>query len=201
MTQAIPNTTSVATQPRLSKEEINTLPLIHWQGPIQIINSRDGAEQAVEMLQQEPVLGFDTETRPAFKKGQHFPPSLLQLAGEDQVFIFQLQQTGLPKNLLALLNNQNIVKTGVAIAYDLSELNQLQPFAHQGFYDLGTMAKERGIQNHGLRGLAAVVLGHRISKSARVTNWAGKNLTNKQIRYAATDAWIGRKIYQKLISM
>lgn len=185
-------------RPRVSKEEINLLALGRWEGPVRLVRAAAEAEAAASCLAQATVLGFDTETRPAFKKGQKYAPSLLQLATGDEVFVFQLHQTGLPASLLALLRDPAIVKAGVALDFDLRGLQELHFFDPGGFVELARMARGRGIRNHGLRGLAAVVCGIRISKSARTTNWASPDLTPQQIHYAATDAWIGREIYHRL---
>lgn len=182
----------------MSREEINESPLRRWDGPVQVISEPEALIGATERLRTEPVLGFDTETRPAFKKGQSFPPALLQLATTEEVFLIQLGPLGLPKELLDILTNPAITKTGVSLAYDLRELNKLTPFDGRGFVDLGLEAKQLGIRNHGLRGLCAVLLGFRISKSSQTSNWSNKNLTPAQVKYAATDAWVGRELYFKM---
>ena len=184
---------------RMTKEEINNCPIRKWNGPVHVIRSSERMIEAVELLSRESILGFDTETRPAFKKGQKYLPSLLQLAGENSVYLFQLKHLGLQEPLIKILADPSVVKTGVSLAHDLRELKKLTPFSQAGFVGLGKMSKEKGIQNHGLRGLAAVVLGLRISKSAQTTNWAKDELTPSQIHYAATDAWVGRELYLKLL--
>ena len=183
---------------RMTKEEINNCPIRKWNGPVHIIRSTERMTNAVEQLSQEAILGFDTETRPAFNKGQKYLPSLLQLAGENSVYLFQLKHLGLREPLIKILADPTVIKAGVSLAHDLRELKQLTPFTQAGFVGLGKMSKEKGIKNHGLRGLTAVVLGLRISKSAQTTNWAKDELTRSQIRYAATDAWVGRELYLQL---
>lgn len=186
---------------KLTADDINALPLISYDGPIELIKDSRTAVLAAKSLLQEKLLGFDTETRPSFKKGISYPPSILQLAGKKTVFVFQLLKTGMPQELLDILEKPTIIKVGVAINRDIKELKQLEEFNHQGFVDLGDMAKSTGIQHHGLRGLAAVLLQCRISKGARLTNWAMPNLPQAAIRYAATDAWIGRSIYKAIQSI
>jgi ribonuclease D len=183
---------------RLTSDEINACPLVKWDGPIHVIRNQDELAGAIRQLAMESLLGFDTETRPAFRKGESYPPSLLQLASGHEVFIFQLQHLGLPEPLRLLLAQPAIIKAGVAPAHDLRELQKLAPFQPAGFVDLSRLAKQEGIQNHGLRGLTAVLLGCRISKSVQTSNWAQANLTQQQIRYAATDAWLGRELYRRL---
>ena len=182
---------------KLSKTEINSLPLRYYNGPIRIIQTAEQAKDASTILIKEKLLGFDTETRPAFNKGQSYLPSLLQLAGTKVVYLFQLSKCGLPDSITNLLSNVNIIKSGVAIDQDLIELQQILNFDPAGFIDLGDIARSNGLPHHGLRGLAAFLLNFRISKSSRTSNWSANQLTKKQIRYAATDAWLGRELYLK----
>jgi ribonuclease D len=182
---------------KLSKTEINSLPLRYYNGAIHIIQTAEQAKDACAILIKEKVLGFDTETRPAFKKGQSYLPSLLQLAGTKVVYLFQLSQCGLTDSIIILLSNVNIIKSGVAINQDLTELQQILNFEPAGFVDLGDIARSKGLPHHGLRGLAAYLLKFRISKSGRTSNWSANQLTKKQIKYAATDAWVGRELYLK----
>ncbi len=186
---------------RLTKEEINACPMTKWEGPVHVIRSAGEMADAVRQLEKETLLGLDTETRPAFRKGESYPPSLLQLAGEQEVFIFQLQYLGLPKPLRCLLAQPEITKAGVALTYDIRGLQELAPFQPARCVDLGRMAREAGLRNQGLRGLAAVLLGLRISKAAQTSNWARSTLSPVQIRYAATDAWLGRTLFQKLVQI
>jgi ribonuclease D len=186
---------------RMTKEEINECPLVKWNGQVHVVRSAVEVTEAVQHLAQERLLGFDTETRPAFRKGESYPPSLLQLAGEKEVFIFQLRHIRLPEPLRELLAQAEIIKAGVSLDYDLKELRKLGSFQPAGFVDLGSLAKQMGIQNQGLRGLAAVLLNRRISKGDQTSNWALDTLTARQIQYAATDAWLGRELYRKLIDI
>lgn len=185
----------------MTREEINAVPIRKWDGPVQVITSPGALDNALDALAEESVLGFDTETRPAFKKGQKYAPSLLQLATENCVYLFQLKHLGLPGKLVRLLADPGKIKAGVSLAYDLRELRKMSDFTPEGFVGLGRLSREKGIINNGLRGLAAVVLGIRISKSAQTSNWGKDRLTDAQIRYAATDAWIGRELYLALQQM
>ena len=183
---------------RMSKDEINTCPIKRWTGPVSVIRSSDELAAAIRKLGGHTLLGFDTETRPAYKKGQSYRPALLQLACDNEVFIFQLKQLGLARPLREILADAAIIKAGVGLDYDIRELKKLSPFKAAGFMDLGHLARQAGIKNHGLRGLAAVLLGMRIAKGAQTSNWARDVLTQKQIQYAATDAWVGRRLYLAL---
>ena len=189
------------TRRRMNKDEIKAYPLRKYEGHIHIIRSKAELAGAVQRLEKETILGFDTETRPAYNEGESYLPALLQLAGENDVFIFQLKHLRLPCALLKILADSNIIKAGVSLDYDISELKKLAHFKPAGFVDLGKLAKRAGIKNYGLRGLAAVLLGFRLSKTAKQSNWAKDTLTPEQIRYAATDAWVGREVYKKIYQL
>jgi ribonuclease D len=189
---------SGAAWPRMSKEQIKSRPIRKYQGRIHLIQRSEQVEQAVGQLEKEKVLGFDTETRPTYRVGESYLPSVLQLVGEQAAYIFQLQQCHLSKALRQLLANPKIIKAGVALDRDVQELNKLASFKPAGFVDVGELAKRAGCMNHGLRGLAALLLGFRVSKGSQTSNWAQKTLTRVQIEYAATDAWVGRELYYKL---
>ncbi len=180
---------------RMSKDEINGCPIKRWNGRTSVIRNKDDLVTAVDRLAGHNLLGFDTETRPAYTKGESYLPSILQLASNDEVFIFQLKHLGLAKPLREILSDSAIIKAGVSLDFDIRELKKLSPFKASGFRDLGDLARKAGIMNHGLRGLAAVFLGVRISKGAQTSNWAKDVLTPQQIQYAATDAWVGRRLY------
>lgn len=181
-------------------EELNTLPLLGYEGDILVIDTPDAAAPAIEALAAERLLGFDTETRAAFVKGESYPPALVQLAGERAVFIFQLQALGGGLGgLERIMADPAILKVGVAVARDVRELRALAPFEPQGFVDLATVTTGIGIRSNGLRALAGILLGGRISKSAQRSNWARRDLSRTQVRYAATDAWACRRMYVRLI--
>jgi ribonuclease D len=183
---------------RMNKDEINACPMQQWEGPVSVVRTGTELAAAMDRLAGESLLGFDTETRPAYKVGESYLPSLLQLAGATEVFIFQLKALGLAPPLRELLADPAVVKAGVGLDYDHRELAKLSHFRAGGFVDLGDLAKRAEIKNHGLRGLAAVLLGFRISKGAQTSNWANEVLAPHQIRYAATDAWVGRQLYLAL---
>ncbi len=182
----------------MTKEEIRECPIKKYDGPVHVIRSKERLAGAVAQLKRETFLGFDTETRPTYKKGQYQPPALIQLAGENEVFIFQLKHLRLPGPIRKILANPKIIKAGVSLDYDISELKKLARFKPAGFVDLGKLAEKAGIENRGLRGLTALLLGFRIPKGTRTSNWAKDTLTPGQIKYAATDAWVSRELYKKL---
>lgn len=169
-----------------------------YEGAIHLMQTPADAKLAAERLRGETLLGFDTETRSAFRAGESYSPSLLQLAGANEVFLFQIGLTGLIPELREILSDPNILKCGVALRRDVSELRKLVAFNPAGFVELADCAKRAKIKNLGLRGLGALLLGFRISKGEQVSNWAKRELTPSQITYAATDAWVGREIYLEM---
>ncbi len=185
----------VAFQPCLSKEEINLLPLKAWEGPVVLVQNEDSLTTALEDLWKENVLGFDTETRPTFTKGKTCSPALIQLATAGAVYLIQLTHIPFCSRIAELLSSPRVLKTGVAIHDDMKALARIHPFKADGVADLAAMARVRGIQAQGLRTLSANLLGFRISKSAQCSNWENHELTPQQIKYAATDAWVGRELY------
>jgi ribonuclease D len=185
----------------ISSEEIQTLPYGCFDGHVSLIDSRAAAERAAIQISKEKILGFDTETRPAFKRGVFHRVALLQLSTNSHAWLFRLHHTGLPESLLEILTDPEIIKCGVAIRDDLKALHKIHPFEPDGFVELAKVAKENGLEVEGLRKLAAILLGIRISKSAQTTNWETRTLTEKQINYAATDAWVCHQIYLQLLKM
>ena len=185
----------------ITKDEVNNLKIGAYQGTIYVADDKKSAGKAIAMLQNEKLLGFDTETRPSFKKGEQYKPSLLQLSAEDFAVLFRLHKTGLPKGLLNIFESKEIVKVGIAIDRDLRELKEMAPFDENGFIDLNSLAPQKGFENVGVRRLAAMVLGIRISKRQQTSNWEAEQLKPAQIEYAATDAWVCREIYLKIKDM
>lgn len=185
---------------KISKAEINDLPLIAWEGEIQILESVEDMEAAAAILANESHLGFDTETRPSFKKGDYYPPALIQLATKHCVYLFRISETETFDPLLPILESPHILKTGVAIKDDVKELRAMEDFTPNGFIEIADITIKLGYENRGLRALAGLLLQGRISKAAQVTNWARPKLDNKQVRYAATDAWISREIYRQAVT-
>lgn len=182
----------------MTREEINALPMREYEGPVVVVRTPDEAAVAVGHLLKERVLGFDTETRPCFSRGDSYLPSILQLTAAKTTYLFQLRLSGFTKALRRLLSEPEIIKAGVAPQQDIHKLQELSHFRACGFVDVGEAARVAGIKNHGLRGLAAVLLGFKVSKRAQLTNWARDRLSTAQVRYAATDSWVSLEIYHHL---
>ena len=181
---------------KLSKNEINALPLIQYEGDIEILTSKDNIQAAINDLKYYDLIGFDTETKPTFVKGPLNPPSIMQLACDDKVYIFQFDNDEIFKQLSLILSNKNITKCGVSVDRDLIELMYLSPFDPISFVDLGNVARENEIPHHGLRGLVAMFLKHRISKGSQTSDWSKISLSDSQISYAATDAWVSLELFK-----
>ena len=174
------------------------LPILRYEGPTHLVTTKADLAQARHAIRRERVVGFDTETRPTFKKGQSHAPALVQVATSRAVYLFQLAQLDCSPAVADVLGNGQLVKAGISLAYDLSELRKLFPFEAANVVDLGEVAKRSGMQQTGARNLAGLFLGGRITKGAQTSNWAQPNLTAKQVCYAATDAWVCRELYLRL---
>lgn len=179
----------------ISKEELASVPVGRYEGLIRLVESPDDLEVAIEEIVRERVVGFDTETRPAFRVGESYLPSLVQLATAQAVYLFQIQQLDCSTLVRAVMSSEHIVKAGVSVADDLRKLKRVIPFDDQRVVDLGRVAKRHGLAQTGVRNLAAIFLGTRVPKGAQTTNWAAPTLTRQQTVYAATDAWVCRELY------
>lgn len=186
------------TKTSIAKDELLQLPLAAYEGTIHVVRDDREVPAAIDSIRQESLLGFDTETKPVFVRGESHPPALLQLAGERAVHIFQLQRIRNLEPLLDVLASRQIRKAGVALADDIKKLRAFAPFEPAGFMELATMAKALGIQQTGLRAMAGLLMGIRISKREQRSNWSRDELTRGQVNYAATDAWISRMLFQEL---
>lgn len=186
---------------KITKDEINALPLRAYEGPVTLVDNGEKLNQALQDLKHELILGFDTESRPSFRKGENYPASLIQLGGEKTIWLFQIQKLPELESLWKVLADQKTIKAGVAIADDIKKLQDIHDFKPAGFIEIATMTQQAGILNTGLRSLAGMLLNFRISKRAQVSNWAKSTLTEAQIQYAATDAWVSRMLYMHMLEL
>ena len=184
---------------KISNEEAAQLPAIEFAGTIRIIDHERDIVEACKVLAAEPVIGFDTETRPSFRPGVTFRVSLLQLSTPTVSYLFRLNKIPLAKPILQLLESRQVLKIGADVGGDLRALHQIRHFREAGFIDLQAIAPQWGIGEKSLRKLSAIVLGQRVSKAQRLSNWEAATLTDKQQLYAATDAWVCIRIYEKLL--
>jgi ribonuclease D len=182
----------------ITKDQINELPLERYEGPVELVDSETLFKAAIKDLRREQLLGFDTEARPTFKKGDYHPLSLLQIGTADRVFLFRLNKIGLGGEIAKIFATPEIVKVGVSVQDDIKELQKLRRFQPASVLDLNDLAEQNEIKNKGVRNLTALFLGFRVSKSQQTTNWERDELTMPQIRYAATDAWVCYEIFKRM---
>jgi len=185
-------------QENISVEELSERELSWFKGEIVLVEDLNTFHDIFPRLLGTDLLGFDTETKPVFKKGRNNAVSLIQLSTGNLACLFRINKLGLPDELISLLSNPHIIKAGVAVHDDIRFLKSVKKFSPGGFVDLQNFVKNFGIQSSGLKKLAAIVLGFRISKRQQVTDWEADQLTEAQQMYAATDAWVCHQIYRKL---
>jgi ribonuclease D len=181
-------------------EELAEHELSWFKGEIVLVDNLKTFYEVFPRLLGTDLLGFDTETRPTFKKGRKNSVSLIQLATRDLACLFRINKIGLPDEMINLLSDPAIKKAGVAVRDDIKYLESVRKFSPDGFIDLQNFVKDFGIQSSGLKKLVAIVLGFRISKRQQVTDWQAEVLSEAQLIYAATDAWVCYQIYEKLIN-
>jgi len=188
-----------AFQEYVTPEEVNSLPLSSYEGSIILVNQAANVAEAVEKINKFSVVGFDTETRPAFVKGQFYNISLVQLAIPGTVYLFRINKSGFEQPLIDLFSNDKILKVGVGLRDDILGLQKLRDFKAAGFEEIHDFVKNLGVRNTGLRKLAAILLKVRISKGQQTSNWENPQLNENQLRYAATDAWVCLEMYNLLL--
>jgi ribonuclease D len=185
----------------ISRAEMANLPIRQYEGEICVVATPQDLERALADTRQESVVGFDTETRPAFTKGRSYLPCLAQVATGRAVYLFQLRRADAFDALTELLQEPRTAKVGVALAHDLRTLKLVFPFIEENVVDLGVVARSGGISQTGVRNLAGMLLGIRIPKGLRTSNWATPQLSARPITYAATDAWICRELFLRFQSL
>ncbi len=180
---------------QISHDEMNALPIRRFEGAVHVVAGEPELARALQDIMQERVVGFDTETRPAFRPGESYLPSIAQFATANAVYLLQVQRPDLFAAMREILVSADVIKVGVSVADDLRNLRKLFEFDEASVLDLGNVARRHGMKQTGVRNLAGIFLGTRIPKGAKTTNWAARNLTPQQITYAATDAWTCRELY------
>jgi ribonuclease D len=184
-------------QTSISREQLASLPIRRYEGEVRLLESAQALAHEAPAIRRESVLGFDTETRPAFRKGESYPPSLVQLAGEAVVWIFLLQRFDCSSLLQEVFQSEK-PKAGIGVTDDLRQMKKVFAFEEASVVDVGALARRHGVEQTGLRNLAGIVLGYRIPKGSRTSNWGAARLTRQQIAYAAMDAWAARALYLRL---
>lgn len=186
---------------KISNEDSAKLPPLVFEGEIVVVDSVEQIASACNDIARYPIIGFDTETRPSFKAGVSYKVSLLQLSTPLRCYLFRLNKIPLDRAILSILERKDIIKLGANVLGDLRALRALRNFRDNGFVDLQKIIEDYGIGEKSLRKMSALVLGYRISKAQRLSNWEATTFTAQQMIYAATDAWACIEIYNKLQKM
>lgn len=186
----------------ITPKEMEKLEFASFPGKIYVIDSV-GAEfnRAIAYLRSQKIIGFDTETRPTFSQDQpRYGVALLQLSGPDKAFLFRINRMGMHRRLCNLMASDKIIKVGAAIHDDIRGLQRRHDFQPAAFVDLQKIVCESGIRDKSVKKMAAIILGIRVSKTQQLSNWEAERLSESQCRYAATDAWVCREMYLKLLA-
>lgn len=184
----------------ITKEDINDCALGCFEGPVTLVETPEQSAEAINALKDEPVIGFDTESRPSFHKGEHHPIALIQLSTERHAYLFRINKLENFPDLSPLFSDPSIIKVGLGIRDEISTLEKNTAIKCISFVDLEKVARLLGFHQRGVRALGAFFLRLRISKAAQKSNWERADLTEQQIRYAATDAWICLEIYRSMFT-
>lgn len=184
----------------IDKQDVNQMPLVTFPGRIHVINSIPQVKSAVAALRTSPVAGFDTETRPSFKRGERHSVALLQLSTDSDAFLIRLNHTGITPPLKQYLEDPSIIKIGLSTTDDFHQLTRLCDIHPAGFVELQQLVKQYSITDMSLQKIFAILFRQKISKGQQLTNWESPTLTDAQQRYAAIDAWACLRIYQHLNS-
>lgn len=185
-------------EPTISNEAASALEVQGFVGRIVVVDSPETMTEAYEILRGERVLGIDTETRPAFQKGVVYPLALLQVATPDTALLFRVQKEPLSKEVISIMEDRRVLKIGAALRDDIKALQKLHSFVPGSFVDLQNIINEWGVEEKSVRKMAAIVLGFKVSKAQRLSNWEAVRLTDAQQNYAAMDAWACLEIYRVL---
>lgn len=182
----------------ISKEQISTMPIAIFQGEITLVETPEDVRSAVLELEREEIIGFDTETRPSFRKGHANKVALMQLSTVDRCFLFRLNKVGIGDDINRLMSNESITKIGLSVHDDFHVMHRSTQVVPRGFVELQSMVKQYHIEDISLQKIYAIIFGEKISKGQRLTNWEALSLTPQQQKYAATDAWACLRIYNYL---
>ena len=182
----------------IDKATIQTLPLAFFEGEVVVIDKPDMVAEAASYLRQHTILGVDTEARPSFKRGVHYPTALVQISTLERCYLFRLTHVGLPVEIAEIFADPSICKVGLAFKDDINGLRRRREFKPANCIDLQSIVCKYGIMELGLQKIFAIVFGKKISKAQQLTNWENSHLTAEQARYASTDAWATLSIYLAL---
>ena len=183
---------------KITKEEINNLETRHFTGDIHLIDTRSKFRDACREIAEQPLLGFDTESKPSFRKGPVHDISLIQFANATDAWLIRLNKIGLPDELKSILERKDLLKIGAGLNDDFNRIRNLDSIEPDGFLDLQKFVEKFEIESKSLKKLTAIILGFKISKSQQLSNWEAEEFTEAQKLYAATDAWVCYEMYRVL---
>ena len=185
--------------PHISKDLLQWMPLAAFEGEVVVVDKPEQVVEAVSYLRTQSIVGVDTEARPSFQRGIHYPTALVQIASHERCYLFRLTHIGMPQELADFFADEQICKVGLAFKDDINGLRRRRNFTPANCVDIQKMVTQYGILDLGLQKLFAICFGKKISKSQQLTNWENSHLTPEQARYASTDAWATLLIYEDLL--
>lgn len=172
----------------INKPAIAEMPPVELHEPIVLVDIPEKVAPAMADLCSQKVVGFDTETKPAFKKGQVNNVALMQLSTDTTNYLFRLNRIGIPAELKAFLEDPDITKVGLSVHDDFHVMRRSTPIEPRGFIELQHYVRNFHIADASLQKIYAILFGRKISKKQRLTNWEADTLTPQQQMYAALDS-------------
>lgn len=182
----------------IDKETINQMPRVTFPGRIHVIDAISQVKSAVAALRTATAVGFDTETRPCFKRGERHNAALIQLSTDSDAFLFRINKIGIPEALKRFMEDPHHIKVGLSTTDDFHQIARLTDFHPAGFVEIQQLVKGFDITDMSLQKIYAILFQQKISKSQQLTNWEASQLTEPQQCYAAIDAWACLRIYNYL---
>ena len=183
----------------INKELLQWMPIAAFEGEVIVVDHEEQIADAVAYLRKQRTIGVDTEARPSFQRGTHYPTALVQIATHERCYLFRLTHIGMPQALADIFADPKICKVGLAFKDDINGLRRRRNFVPANCIDVQSLVAQYGILDLGLQKIFAICFGKKISKTQQLTNWENSHLTPEQARYASTDAWATLLIYEDLL--
>lgn len=184
----------------INKDLLQWMPIAAFEGEVVVVDKEEQVAEAVAYLRTQKTVGVDTEARPSFQRGIHYPTALVQIASHERCYLFRLTHIGMPQELADFFADETVCKVGLAFKDDINGLRRRRNFTPANCIDIQKMVTQYGIFDMGLQKLFAICFGKKISKTQQLTNWENSHLTPEQARYASTDAWATLLIYEDLLA-
>ena len=188
-----------------SREEIEGLePFVGIDlARIRLVANAGDVDAAYTALAGQSHVGFDTESRPTFLRGEQSDgPHVLQFATLQHAYVFQLHVPQAGAAVAALLESRTVTKVGFGLDSDKTQIRAKLQIEPRGVLDLDTVFRERGYRKSvGVKSAIAIVLHQRFSKSKRIgtSNWSSRHLDERQLLYAANDAYAAMQVFTALV--